>query len=253
MAIKPASLLSRPPPSPLGPALVAPGRLVHIDGYVASKWASEVLIEKAAMAAAARGMAAHIYRLSNVTGPDAPGLDLMHNLLRVSRAVRAVPRLTGWSGRFDFIRVEAAAEALGRRVAGVGLSLGTPADGMRSGGISEDANGGSDDVDMMKGEEHMIAPGRERNQDGTNSSVVDGGGDGLVEFLHLTGETLVPVAELKNHLERETGESFEELGLEDWLPAAARSGLPEPVGVFLSTLVGEGMGPFLPNVESSIF
>lgn len=48
---------------------------------------SEVLIEKATMhnVGVARGLTAHICRLSNITGPDTPELDLIHNILRASR------------------------------------------------------------------------------------------------------------------------------------------------------------------------
>lgn len=229
--IKPASLLSRAPPSLVGPVMVGSGKMINIDGYVASKWASEALIEKATMhdVGATLGLTVHIYRLSNITGPDAPELDLIHNILRVSRAMKTVPKLTGWSGRFDFIQVNTAAEALVERLVQSfvpGYGSGTRTDSCNTNGERRDL--------------HSL---------GQKYSKI--GACGSIEFLHLTGESVVPVSQLKAHLERETGDTFGELGLEDWLAEATRFGLPELVGAFMSTLSGEG--PFLPNVESSLY
>ncbi|KAI1778541.1 Nonribosomal peptide synthetase 14 [Hypoxylon cercidicola] len=77
------------------------------DGYVASKWASEVLLEKVQRRVG--GLNVWIHRPSSITGEGVPALDVVHNLLKYSREMRAVPELTGSTGFFDFIDVETVA------------------------------------------------------------------------------------------------------------------------------------------------
>lgn len=203
---------SRPPLSLVRLVQVAQGKLVNIDGYVVFKWASEVLIETAAAATRDGGSSnallnAHIYRLSNVTGPDAPEADLMLNILRVSRAMRATPKLTGWSGRFDFILVDTAARALVERMGPLGPQ--------------------SPQAPRVK--------------------------TGLVDFVHLCGETSVSVPELRSHLERDTGQKFIELELDEWVARGLEFSLSDAVVELLNTLVRGNVGPFLLSVESSFF
>ncbi|EAW15062.1 PKS-NRPS hybrid synthetase psoA [Aspergillus clavatus NRRL 1] len=73
------------------------------DGYVASKWASEVFLEKIQ-----RRFQGHvwIHRPSSITGDDIPDNDISHSLLKFSRELGALPDLTG-TGFFDFISVGA--------------------------------------------------------------------------------------------------------------------------------------------------
>ncbi|KAM5462795.1 putative Hybrid PKS-NRPS biosynthetic cluster [Microsporum audouinii] len=59
------------------------------DGYTASKWASEVVLEKAARTH--DGLAITIHRPSNIKREDVPELDLFQNLLKFSRLAAAVP------------------------------------------------------------------------------------------------------------------------------------------------------------------
>ncbi|RAK75206.1 uncharacterized protein BO72DRAFT_514422 [Aspergillus fijiensis CBS 313.89] len=57
-------------------------------GYAASKWVSEVYLEQASRQ---WGVPVHIHRPTAITGPDAPAQDIFHNVVRFSRALRAVP------------------------------------------------------------------------------------------------------------------------------------------------------------------
>jgi pseurotin A synthetase (hybrid polyketide synthase/nonribosomal peptide synthetase) len=72
------------------------------DGYVASKWASEVFLEKVQRRFQVQ---VWIHRPSSITGDDVPDNDIAHSLLKFSRELGAVPDLIG-SGFFDFIHVE---------------------------------------------------------------------------------------------------------------------------------------------------
>lgn len=82
------------------------------DGYISSKWVSECLLEKAATRFPNLPVA--IDRPSNISGEDAPELDVMHNLLKYSQKMKAVPQWASWQGVLDFVSVE--------RVAGGDLS-----------------------------------------------------------------------------------------------------------------------------------
>ncbi|RYP14471.1 hypothetical protein DL765_006361 [Monosporascus sp. GIB2] len=73
------------------------------DGYVASKWASEVFLEK--FQRRFQGQV-WIHRPSSITGDNVPDLDTVHSLLQFSRQIKAVPDLTGSAGFFDFINIE---------------------------------------------------------------------------------------------------------------------------------------------------
>ncbi|KAL8727608.1 MAG: hypothetical protein Q9166_005916 [cf. Caloplaca sp. 2 TL-2023] len=96
------SLSSTPPP------------LDYKDNYAASKWASEVFLEKASMATGS--MPVWIHRPSSITGEGVPELDIMHNLLIYSVLTGMVPASDRWKGVMDFVSVERTAEGILRDV-----------------------------------------------------------------------------------------------------------------------------------------
>ncbi|KAH6979108.1 polyketide synthase [Fusarium venenatum] len=71
-------------------------------GYVASKWASEHILESYAK----QGLPVVIHRPANITGTNAPTHDLMQNIFRYSAETSSLPELSGWKGYFDFVPVE---------------------------------------------------------------------------------------------------------------------------------------------------
>ncbi|KAL8780315.1 MAG: hypothetical protein Q9213_006513 [Squamulea squamosa] len=79
------------------------------DGYVASKWASEVVLEKLHHHTQAP---VWIHRPSSITGKDVPVLDIVHSVFRYSKLMNAVPDLAGSSGAFDFIDVDTVAREI---------------------------------------------------------------------------------------------------------------------------------------------
>ena len=82
-------------------------------GYQAAKWASERMLEKAAELLDIRVC---IHRPTGIVGAGAPESDIVANLLRYSREMRAAPTMEGWSGYFDFVTVESVAEDVCSRV-----------------------------------------------------------------------------------------------------------------------------------------
>jgi thioester reductase-like protein len=73
-------------------------------GYAASKWASERLVEQAVER---YGLKATIFRPTNITGPDIPDQDIVHNIVHFSRILKAVPDTRGlWDGAINFVSLE---------------------------------------------------------------------------------------------------------------------------------------------------
>ena len=78
--------------------------LNSVDGYAASKWASETLLEKIATD---MGLPVYVHRLAHVVGDDASELDVVGMLTKYSLILRALPRIEEKSvaGAWDFVAV----------------------------------------------------------------------------------------------------------------------------------------------------
>lgn len=75
-------------------------------GYLTSKWACEYFLEKVSERC---GLPIWIHRPSSITGEGAPDTDLMMNLFRYAREVKAVPNMDLWKGWLDMVSVECVA------------------------------------------------------------------------------------------------------------------------------------------------
>ncbi|KAF7125782.1 hypothetical protein CNMCM5793_002075 [Aspergillus hiratsukae] len=91
------------------------------SGYIATKWASEVFLERMN---ATFGLPVVIHRPSSVTGAGAPPTDVIGALLRYSTMMRAIPRADSIRGWFDFVSVGTAAETIVATVLGGIASMG---------------------------------------------------------------------------------------------------------------------------------
>ncbi|GAP92555.2 putative beta-ketoacyl synthase domain-containing protein [Rosellinia necatrix] len=78
--------------------------LNSVDGYAASKWVSEMLLDGAA---ANNELPAYVHRLAHVVGDDASELDAMGMLTKYSLLLRALPRIPAKDvvGKWDFVTV----------------------------------------------------------------------------------------------------------------------------------------------------
>jgi hybrid polyketide synthase/nonribosomal peptide synthetase ACE1 len=76
------------------------------DGYAASKWASEVFLEKVQDQF---GLPVSIHRPSSITGAQAGENDIVSNVLKYAPIVKALPESSRWTGYIDLISVENAA------------------------------------------------------------------------------------------------------------------------------------------------
>ncbi|KXJ94940.1 polyketide synthetase [Microdochium bolleyi] len=81
------------------------------EGYTASKWASEVLLEKAHQRF---GLPVAIHRPSNIARDDVPDLDLFQNLIKYCRMTKAVPDAAGtsMSGFLNLVAVDECASGI---------------------------------------------------------------------------------------------------------------------------------------------
>ncbi|TLD23971.1 hypothetical protein PspLS_06415 [Pyricularia sp. CBS 133598] len=81
------------------------------EGYLLTKWAGELFLER--MAAASEGLlAATVHRTASLVGPGAPELDIVSSVVRYSLVVGAVPTLEGYGGGIQFVTVEEVAEGM---------------------------------------------------------------------------------------------------------------------------------------------
>jgi thioester reductase-like protein len=76
------------------------------NGYVASKWVSEVFLENANRET---GLPVYIYRPSSIVGPGAPTLDIANNLVNFSRKMKVIPNFAAWNGHLDCVHINAVA------------------------------------------------------------------------------------------------------------------------------------------------
>ncbi|KAI1746035.1 hybrid PKS-NRPS PsoA [Xylaria scruposa] len=76
-----------------------------VDGYAASKWCSERLLE---MVTANNELPSYIHRLAHVVGQDSSELDAVGMLFKYSLLLRALPRIESENiaGQWDFIMVQ---------------------------------------------------------------------------------------------------------------------------------------------------
>lgn len=92
-------------------------RLDLIDGYAASKWAAEVLLERASMD---YGLPVWVHRLAHVVGNDASELDAVGMLFKYSLILKALPIIDSNKvvGTWDFVMVDDVARNLVKDVVG---------------------------------------------------------------------------------------------------------------------------------------
>ncbi|PKK49165.1 hypothetical protein CI102_7231 [Trichoderma harzianum] len=80
------------------------------NGYAASKWMSEALLESLADD---HGVRSWIHRPTSIIGVDAPEMDIVASLYNYSKLLKAVPRFPkAVSGTFDFVSVQSVASSI---------------------------------------------------------------------------------------------------------------------------------------------
>ncbi|KAI3396960.1 hypothetical protein diail_11360 [Diaporthe ilicicola] len=80
------------------------------SGYAASKWASEVFLEKASRQL---GLLVFIHRPSSIMGDEA-GDDIMSNVLEYGSIIKALPDSSRWTGYVDLVSLDNVASGIAR-------------------------------------------------------------------------------------------------------------------------------------------
>ncbi|KAK5807439.1 hypothetical protein VI817_001697 [Penicillium citrinum] len=96
-SLKPTSLASYPPSEGFK------------DGYAATKWVSEVLLENVGNEL---GLPVVIHRPSSITGEGAGESDIVPNVVRYANLLKAAPESKGWTGFVDLVSVQNVVDGL---------------------------------------------------------------------------------------------------------------------------------------------
>ncbi|KAA8567019.1 hypothetical protein EYC84_010103 [Monilinia fructicola] len=108
------------------PASPADADLLNsVDGYAASKWASEALLAKVAVES---GIPVYIHRLAHVMGGDASELDAVGMMTKYSFLLHALPRIKeeAIEGQWDFVVVDSVVDELVRSAMKSAIDCGYP-------------------------------------------------------------------------------------------------------------------------------
>lgn len=79
------------------------------DGYAATKWVSEVLLENVSNEL---GLPVVIHRPSSITGEEAGESDIVPNVVRYANLLKAAPESKGWTGFVDLVSVQNVVDGL---------------------------------------------------------------------------------------------------------------------------------------------
>ncbi|KAL4966892.1 uncharacterized protein BDV14DRAFT_198357 [Aspergillus stella-maris] len=186
------------------------------DGLTATKWASEVFLERFAQVT---GTKVVIHRPCTAIGDDAPPQDALNSLLRYSRDLGATPRLAKMDGFLDFEDVNAIADEIANAV------------------ISPFRDG-----DHLRAAGPPLFSSASKLQD-QNSPTVDRSTSTLtssqyytVSFIHHSSNVKVPVNSFKQYMEKVHGQPFKELPLEEWSSLALERGIEPLIPSFLQAI-----------------
>lgn len=186
--VLPEASLAACPPKPDG----------LLDGYVASKWVSEVLLEKVSMC---RGLPVWIHRPTSVTGEGAGDLDVVANVVGFARRLRAVPQSSRWRGALDFV----SKETVGKGIVGAVVNSLRPS---RTAVLTDKSDG----------------------DDG-----VERGGES-VTYMHHAGDVVVPLTRLQQHLQNQDGIPYAASTLAEWTESAVKEGMNVLLAAYLAAV-----------------
>ncbi|KAI1375298.1 amino acid adenylation domain-containing protein [Hypoxylon crocopeplum] len=176
-------------------------------GYFSSKWASEVFLERLAVACRP-GWSVWIHRPSNIARVDSPQLDLVSNLRHYCRLMRAVPQTRGRiSGALDSVSLSDVV----RGVMGAALDVAAVAKKK-----DDDVNSEEEEGAVEKGARSL----------------------GNVRFAHHLGGDLLRLDDLRAWA-TEGEEDVEILDLREWAARAEARGMHPAVAAVLASFAAE--------------
>ncbi|KAL4789653.1 acetyl-CoA synthetase-like protein [Aspergillus venezuelensis] len=189
------------------------------DGLTATKWVSEVFLERFAEVT---GTKVVIHRPCTAIGDDAPAQDALNSLLRYSRDLGATPRLAKMNGFLDFLKVNLIADGIANAV------ISSFRDNASSRAASPSL---SSSPSKFQGKDlPALDPSPSRL---TSTSHLE---SPLVSFIHHSSNVKVPVNSFKEYMEKVHGRPFRELPLEEWSSLALELGIEPLIPSFLQAI-----------------
>ena len=162
------------------------------DGYTATKWASEIYLENASQQ---YGLPVWIHRPSSIVQPierirdGSASLDMLQNLLKYSKILRAVPFSANLKGSLDLVYPENVSRNIVRDVLAV------------------------------------------ENPEG-------------IHYRNHTGDVDLPIDGMKEHLEKNSGESYDRLPIRQWASLAESKGLHSALAALFGNVDDVGVLSF---------
>ena len=178
------------------------------EGFTASKWAAEELLQK--MTRRTSGLRVAIHRPCVVVGDQAPNSDALNAILRYSLLMRAVPTFENATGFMDFKAVkEVSEEIAGAAVRLANLPAPTPATTIEN---------------------------KESNNCGKSNS-----SKAPTTFVHHSGGIKIPVTEFAAHMSKlHGGGDFATLDLRTWIAKALEEGIDPLITAYLEGIIERG-------------
>lgn len=220
------------------------------DGYVASKWMSELVCEHAAAVA---GMRVYIHRPVSIVGNGAPGLDILDNVLKYSKKMWTLPDTSEWTGWFDFLPVDEVASGI---IAEALPATTTAANDKGQKRSRDEIDDDDDEAKQGEGQNGGFAK-RLRSDYATsngpntdhNTSASTNGTKNKVEsdkyddrpnlsYVHHCRANKIAASDLKAYLEQEHKHEYKTTTMADWVTQASQQGLEYVVSSYLGSSVG---------------
>ncbi|KAM7219555.1 acyl transferase/acyl hydrolase/lysophospholipase [Rhypophila decipiens] len=231
------SLRGFPPPQTVSMAGNEPDTTNHhppqmpVSGYIASKWASEVLLERVSEE---YGLPVVVHRPSYITataagaggnslvGEESRSSDLTENMIQYAKKTGTVPDLSSWSGYFDSISLEKAADMILWEALSPGSDVGT--DNIRFVYESGETEVAVRDLGALIMKDIELDAGMERVDGGTgNGAVVDSESSGVVRAT-----------------EPSTPSKLKVVPMEEWVDVVAEAGMnPLLIAYLRQSVVGK--------------
>ncbi|KAL6713051.1 hypothetical protein ACLMJK_009447 [Lecanora helva] len=175
------------------------------EGFTASKWASEEILQKAASQYSSRLRVA-IHRPCIVVGDQAPNSDALNAILRYSLQMRAVPRFEKAEGFMDFKAVGSVGEEIAQ--AAIDLANRNP----------------------------PLSTSLDTNEQADNESSPP-----AVRFSHHSGGVKIPIGEFGAHMSKlHNSADFATLDLRTWIARALEHGIDPLITAYLEGIIERG-------------
>ncbi|KAM5429353.1 putative Hybrid PKS-NRPS biosynthetic cluster [Microsporum canis] len=169
------------------------------EGFTASKWAGERLLERVSQAT---GLDVTVHRPCAVVGPNAPSEDALNALLHFAEAQNSVPRFHNLAGYLDFAPVTDVA----RNISNFVLKCQYLDNGSFHSGICA----------------MNIAPPT---------------GDSSMTIVHYSSGIETPVLDFRGRMETLHGREFDELDFAEWMHEAIKRGMDSLISTYLESLI----------------